>query len=101
MIEDKNAFYFAVTAKSEPLIPSSLSTTTTPAWAQGFKPSGGTVQELNFRSAVNVWGYFSVHAAGGIHEYAVGCLLNRVQLLPSGRYGRSSFLALLLLLFYL
>lgn len=37
---------------------------------EGFKPSGGTVQELNFRSAVDVWGYFSVSAAGGLHEYA-------------------------------
>jgi len=28
------------------------------------------VQELNFRSSKNVWGYFSVGAAGGLHEYA-------------------------------
>lgn len=38
--------------------------------AQGFKPSSGTVQELNFRSSKNVWGYFSVAAAGGLHEFA-------------------------------
>ncbi|XP_076818165.1 acetyl-CoA carboxylase-like isoform X1 [Clavelina lepadiformis] len=37
---------------------------------EGFKPSAGTVQELNFRSNKNVWGYFSVGAAGGLHEYA-------------------------------
>uniref|UniRef100_A0A8C0HIY3 acetyl-CoA carboxylase n=1 Tax=Chelonoidis abingdonii TaxID=106734 RepID=A0A8C0HIY3_CHEAB len=37
---------------------------------EGFKPSSGTVQELNFRSNKNVWGYFSVAAAGGLHEYA-------------------------------
>lgn len=37
---------------------------------QGFKPSSGTVQELNFRSSKNVWGYFSVAATGGLHEYA-------------------------------
>ncbi|EGD82369.1 acetyl-CoA carboxylase [Salpingoeca rosetta] len=37
---------------------------------EGFKPSGGTVQELNFRSSVDVWGYFSVGAAGGLHEFA-------------------------------
>ncbi|CAH1789095.1 unnamed protein product [Owenia fusiformis] len=37
---------------------------------EGFKPSSGTVQELNFRSSKNVWGYFSVSAAGGLHEYA-------------------------------
>ncbi|KAH0516969.1 Acetyl-CoA carboxylase 2 [Microtus ochrogaster] len=37
---------------------------------RGFKPSSGTVQELNFRSNKNVWGYFSVAAAGGLHEFA-------------------------------
>ncbi|XP_078337630.1 acetyl-CoA carboxylase-like isoform X9 [Crassostrea virginica] len=37
---------------------------------EGFKPSSGTVQELNFRSSKNVWGYFSVAATGGLHEYA-------------------------------
>ncbi|XP_067945833.1 acetyl-CoA carboxylase-like [Watersipora subatra] len=37
---------------------------------QGFKPSSGQVEELNFRSNVNVWGYFSVAASGGLHEYA-------------------------------
>lgn len=36
----------------------------------GFKPSSGTVQELNFRSSKNVWGYFSVAASGGLHEFA-------------------------------
>ncbi|KAM3955585.1 LOW QUALITY PROTEIN: acetyl-CoA carboxylase-like [Aphomia sociella] len=36
---------------------------------EGFKPSSGTVQELNFRSSKNVWGYFSV-AAWGLHEFA-------------------------------
>ncbi|XP_071943409.1 acetyl-CoA carboxylase-like isoform X2 [Antedon mediterranea] len=37
---------------------------------EGFKPSSGTVQELNFRSNKNVWGYFSVSASGGLHEFA-------------------------------
>ncbi|XP_058834759.1 acetyl-CoA carboxylase isoform X2 [Topomyia yanbarensis] len=37
---------------------------------EGFKPSSGTVQELNFRSSQNVWGYFSVAASGGLHEFA-------------------------------
>ncbi|KAH9518467.1 hypothetical protein Btru_016869 [Bulinus truncatus] len=37
---------------------------------EGFKPSSGTVQELNFRSSKNVWGYFSVSASGGLHEFA-------------------------------
>ncbi len=37
---------------------------------EGFKPSAGTVQELNFKSNKNVWGYFSVSASGGLHEFA-------------------------------
>uniref|UniRef100_A0A6G1S971 Acetyl-CoA carboxylase n=1 Tax=Aceria tosichella TaxID=561515 RepID=A0A6G1S971_9ACAR len=37
---------------------------------EGFKPSSGTVSELNFRSNKNVWGYFSVGASGGLHEFA-------------------------------
>eukprot|EP01135_Chromosphaera_perkinsii_P003334 Nk52_evm34s240 gene=Nk52_evmTU34s240 len=37
---------------------------------EGFKPSGGNMQELNFRSSKNVWGYFSVAASGGLHEFA-------------------------------
>jgi len=36
----------------------------------GFKPSSGLLQELNFRSSTNVWGYFSVNSAGGLHEFA-------------------------------
>lgn len=28
------------------------------------------MQELNFRSSKNVWGYFSVTASGGLHEFA-------------------------------
>ena len=28
------------------------------------------MQELNFRSSKNVWGYFSVVASGGLHEFA-------------------------------
>ncbi|KAI7904359.1 acetyl-CoA carboxylase [Cokeromyces recurvatus] len=36
----------------------------------GFKPSSGIMHELNFRSSTNVWGYFSVVSAGGLHEYA-------------------------------
>ncbi|XP_037086840.1 LOW QUALITY PROTEIN: acetyl-CoA carboxylase-like [Pollicipes pollicipes] len=37
---------------------------------EGFKPSSGTVEELTFRSSKNVWGYFSVAASGGLHEFA-------------------------------
>jgi len=36
----------------------------------GFKPSSGMVHELNFRSSTDVWGYFSVNSAGGLHEFA-------------------------------
>jgi acetyl-CoA carboxylase/biotin carboxylase 1 len=37
---------------------------------EGFKPSSGTVSELTFRSNRNVWGYFSLSACGGLHEFA-------------------------------
>ncbi|KAK4561411.1 acetyl-coenzyme-A carboxylase [Recurvomyces mirabilis] len=37
---------------------------------EGFKPSGGTMHELNFRSSSNVWGYFSVGAASSIHNFS-------------------------------
>jgi acetyl-CoA carboxylase/biotin carboxylase 1 len=37
---------------------------------EGFKPSGGTMHDLNFRSSSNVWGYFSVASAGGIHSFS-------------------------------
>ena len=36
----------------------------------GFKPSSGLIQELNFRSSRQVWGYFSVAPRGGLHEFA-------------------------------
>jgi acetyl-CoA carboxylase/biotin carboxylase 1 len=36
----------------------------------GFKPNSGKFLELNFKSHSNVWGYFSVNATGGVHEYA-------------------------------
>ncbi|KAL7669003.1 hypothetical protein ACOME3_009679 [Neoechinorhynchus agilis] len=37
---------------------------------EGFKPSSGSVDDINFRSNRNVWGYFSVSSCGGLHEYA-------------------------------
>ena len=37
---------------------------------EGFKPSSGLMHELNFRSSSNVWGYFSVGQAGGIHNFS-------------------------------
>lgn len=37
---------------------------------EGFKPSSGSVSELTFRSNRNVWGYFSLSACGGLHEFA-------------------------------
>jgi acetyl-CoA carboxylase/biotin carboxylase 1 len=36
----------------------------------GFKPSSGSLQELDFRFSMNVWGYFSVSTAGSLHEFA-------------------------------
>lgn len=36
----------------------------------GFKPTSGGIQELNFRSTPNVWGYFSMDSSGAIHEFA-------------------------------
>jgi acetyl-CoA carboxylase/biotin carboxylase 1 len=37
---------------------------------QGFKPSSGTMEDLNFRSSSNVWGYFSVSANSSIHSFS-------------------------------
>lgn len=37
---------------------------------EGFTPSKGSIQELNFRSSKNVWGYFSVSANSSLHEFA-------------------------------
>ena len=57
---------------------------------QGFKPSSGAMQELNFRSSNNVWGYFSVGVSGGLHEFADSQVCPRLighnvsSLLPAG-----------------
>eukprot|EP01040_Poterioochromonas_malhamensis_P001981 gene1983-2117_t len=37
---------------------------------EGFKPTSGKIERVKFQSAKNVWGYFSVGANGGIHEFA-------------------------------
>ena len=37
---------------------------------EGFKPTSGTISRIKFQSTPNVWGYFSVGANGGIHEFA-------------------------------
>lgn len=37
---------------------------------EGFKPTSGRIERVKFQSTANVWGYFSVGANGGIHEYA-------------------------------
>ncbi|KAI0561153.1 acetyl-CoA carboxylase [Gracilaria domingensis] len=37
---------------------------------EGFQPTSGGIQELTFRNTPNVWGYFSVGASGGVHEFA-------------------------------
>ena len=36
----------------------------------GFKPTSGGIQELNFRSTPDVWGYFSMDSSGSVHEFA-------------------------------
>ncbi|XBI75211.1 hypothetical protein VPH35_068610 [Triticum aestivum] len=36
----------------------------------GFKPTGGRVEELNFKSKPNAWAYFSVKSGGAIHEFS-------------------------------
>ena len=35
-----------------------------------FKPTSGSIERVKFQSTRNVWGYFSVGANGGIHEFA-------------------------------
>ena len=37
---------------------------------EGFKPTPGSIERVKFQSTRNVWGYFSVGANGGIHEFA-------------------------------
>merc|ERR1740138_416771 len=37
---------------------------------EGFKPTSGSIERVKFQSTKNVWGYFSVGANGGIHEFA-------------------------------
>ena len=36
----------------------------------GFQPTSGKIHELHFRSAVDVWGYFSIDNSGSVHEFA-------------------------------
>eukprot|EP00522_Entomoneis_paludosa_P016513 CAMPEP_0172450434 /NCGR_PEP_ID=MMETSP1065-20121228/8763_1 /TAXON_ID=265537 /ORGANISM="Amphiprora paludosa, Strain CCMP125" /LENGTH=2096 /DNA_ID=CAMNT_0013202215 /DNA_START=2922 /DNA_END=9212 /DNA_ORIENTATION=- len=37
---------------------------------EGFKPTVGSIERIKFQSTTSVWGYFSVGANGGIHEFA-------------------------------
>ena len=37
---------------------------------EGFKPTSGSIERVKFQPTSSVWGYFSVGANGGIHEYA-------------------------------
>lgn len=37
---------------------------------EGFKPTSGSIERIKFQSTSDVWGYFSVGANGGIHEFA-------------------------------
>ena len=36
----------------------------------GFQPTSGKIEELKFRSSVDVWGYFSIDGSGSVHEFA-------------------------------
>ena len=36
----------------------------------GFQPTSGSIEEINFRSTPDVWGYFSVDSSGTVHEFA-------------------------------
>ncbi|XP_062200626.1 acetyl-CoA carboxylase 1-like [Phragmites australis] len=36
----------------------------------GFKPTSGRLEELNFKSKPNAWAYFSVKSGGAIHEFS-------------------------------
>eukprot|EP00603_Paraphysomonas_imperforata_P004269 CAMPEP_0114418674 /NCGR_PEP_ID=MMETSP0103-20121206/3623_1 /TAXON_ID=37642 ORGANISM="Paraphysomonas imperforata, Strain PA2" /NCGR_SAMPLE_ID=MMETSP0103 /ASSEMBLY_ACC=CAM_ASM_000201 /LENGTH=2325 /DNA_ID=CAMNT_0001587049 /DNA_START=49 /DNA_END=7026 /DNA_ORIENTATION=+ len=36
----------------------------------GFQPTSGLFAEIQFRSAIDVWGYFSVNSSGLVHEFA-------------------------------
>jgi acetyl-CoA carboxylase / biotin carboxylase 1 len=36
----------------------------------GFQPTSGNFAEIQFRSAIDVWGYFSVNSSGLVHEFA-------------------------------
>ena len=36
----------------------------------GFQPTSGHIEEINFRSTPDVWGYFSVDSSGMVHEFA-------------------------------
>merc|ERR1719230_2072327 len=37
---------------------------------EGFKPTSGKIDRITFQSNTQVWGYFSVTADGGVHEFA-------------------------------
>jgi acetyl-CoA carboxylase / biotin carboxylase 1 len=37
---------------------------------EGFKPTSGGIERVHFQSTPTVWGYFSVGANGGVHEFA-------------------------------
>ena len=36
---------------------------------EGFKPTSGGIERVSFQSTPDVWGYFSVGANGGVHEF--------------------------------
>lgn len=49
----------------------------------GFKPTCGSIDELNFRTSPDVWGYFSVKSGGGIHEFSDSQVWLQGPVLPS------------------
>ncbi len=58
---------------SEPIIPPGhviAARITAENPSKGFQPTSGRIQNLNFRSSRNVWGYFSMDSSGNVHEFA-------------------------------
>ncbi|RZC64109.1 hypothetical protein C5167_025853, partial [Papaver somniferum] len=59
----------------------------------GFKPTGGKVQELSFKRKPSSWAYFSVKSGGGIHEFSdfqFGSLIEMVLTLQMPKHATCS-----------
>ena len=68
--EEKHKIDFATTERVKPNGHCIAVRITAENAEAGFKPTSGGIQELNFRSTPNVWGYFSMDSSGSIHEFA-------------------------------